>query len=1446
MKIGFCNDRPVRGRCVTRRSFSRLPIVFPDNSLLSVQEESYFRFMGSNEFEGDLSLSLRRFFPLYNSSKSLQLRYLHYRFGIHRFSPEECIKRELTYSVPIFATFEIVYKNEGEEFVRPEEIYMGEMPCMVRNGSFIVNGVERVIVSQIHRSPGVIFGSDGLKDRHSSYYAKIIPYRGSWIDFEDAKSMIFARIDKKRKVLASTFLLSLNDLLKRSHLLSLNLPAESCDFLSSNHDSDSAIELDKFKLLAFFYGVKKISRVGDNWLVNSDFSTFEGCIMSNDFVNLQTGNVLFKKGRVVDSLSIEYASRDSSSVEIDESFLINSYLVSDVFDMATGECIAKAGDMISSDMLSVFRDTNVGSLTIIFSCEVNKSPHMMNTILADKNVLPVDAICDVYRAIRPGDTPSFDGARSFFYGLFFDSMRYDLTSVGRAKLNERLCLNVDDDVHVLTPACLIKVVKMLINVIAGNENIDDVDSLLCRRVRSVGELFLNQCVLSFGRVERSMVDALNASDPSTVMPSDLVSVKFLDIPLRDCLLLSQLSQFMDQTNPLSEVSHKRRLSALGHGAISRDRSAGIEARDVHYTQYGKICPAETPEGPNLGLVVSLAMFANVDKHGFLRTPYHPVVSGVVDRNCVHLTAGQESGHKIAQATDLLNDREKKTEVVVRSGPDYVLVSADEVTLCDVSSVQGFSVATSLIPFVEKDDAHRALMGANMQRQAVPLLNPQEALIGTGYEAYVARESGAVVRANFDGYVVKVDGSVIVVNRSDFSGVDVYYLRKFQKSNAGTCVNQKPFVSVGDFVKSGQVISTGPAINAGELALGRDLLVAFVSLHGMNFEDAIVVSDKVADAFTSCHLSQYECKVSNSKGVEEEFTRNVPNVASGKLVHLNEFGLARVGSVVNTGDILAGKVSRNVMGYRSLPEERLLKALFGDVAHDVKDLSLRVPPGVRNATVVNVEYFVKGGQEKDSSVLFMERKRLDELEKKFKDDCTFFVFGLRHFFRTLIEKGYDLYVNKVKLTESLLNEMVDLKKFFLISSTNKLHKKEIDSVVDLYKKEFVALENKYDEDRSGILRGDDLPSGSIKVRFTLMTKRRLMVGDKMAGRHGNKGVVACILPVEDMPYLSDGTPIDIAVTPTGVPSRMNIGQIVETVFGGLLLKVGEVIRQFLCEISVQEVFDCSKLREFLLKLYSCDVIRDGCFVRGFSVDGMTDDEVILFATGLSRGMHIASPIFDGVSNEDIKQLANVLGVDASGEHELFDGRIGEKFDRPVTVGVMHYLKLHHLVEDKIHARSVGGYSLVTQQPLGGKAQFGGQRLGEMEVWALEGYGAAYILREMLTDKSDSVEGRGRIYSGIIEGQHSHKAGSSTSAAFQVLCKELEALCIYPHLHSADDAYSMKFMNDSSRYSCKFFDSKSSDEGHISDSEKVFDVSDVISDESDETAVARDFGSTTDDE
>ncbi len=1365
-----------------RKSYAQIPRIVDIPDLVALQFESYSRFLQrdvppENREKVGLEGLFHSIFPIQDFNKTSSLEFSEYRFEEPKYLEDECRDRGMTYAAPVKVELSLVIFDTDEQTgarsihdVKEQEVYFGEIPLMTPHGTFIINGTERVIVSQLHRSPGAFFEHDKGRTHSSGkllYSARIIPYRGAWLDFEfDQKDLLHVRIDRRRKMPATVLL--------------------------------RALGYSTEEILRAFYPVETIVLKADGTIEKvAQFDLLKDQIASADIVDPRTGAVIVRKNRKITRKAIrrlKEANIDRLPVSDEE--VIGRVLAHDVIDMETGEVLAECNEEITEEMLATFREHGIDEFDVLFIDGVNVGPYVRNTLLNDPTQSREEALLDIYRRMRPGDPPTPTQAETFFKNLFFNPQRYDLSAVGRLKLNYkfRTSKGLDPlplDQRTLTREDILDVVKYLVDLKHGNGQIDDIDHLGNRRVRAVGELLEIQYRVGLTRMERGIRERMSMSqDLETLMPHDLVNAKPVTAAVREYFGSSQLSQFMDQTNPLSEITHKRRLSALGPGGLTRER-AGFEVRDVHPTHYGRICPIETPEGPNIGLIASLSTYARVNQFGFIETPYRVVKDGRVTDEVRYCSALDEERHVIAQANAPIDEEGKLVGELVsaRREGEFALVFPDEVTLMDVSPNQLVSVAASLVPFLEHDDANRALMGSNMQRQAVPLLRSEAPLVGTGMEAVVASDSGVTVVAEHDGIVESVDASRIVVRRdfdpSDISSAkpDIYKLVKFRRSNQDTCINQRPIVKPGDRVTKGQVIADGPATESGELALGRNVLVAFMPWNGYNFEDSILISERLVkdDVFTSIHIEEFECVARDTKLGPEEITRDIPNVGEEALRDLDEAGIIRVGAEVKAGDILVGKVTPKGETQLS-PEEKLLRAIFGEKAGDVRDTSLRVPPGVVG-TVIGAQVFSRKGVEKDERAMAIEIAEVERLEKDRDDEIRVLEESIRDRVASLLEGKTLAFAIIDEAGNVVLEQGEPLSRDRLQRVPLKLWRDirlvEGDEAVD----QMLRILDEYDTAREQIERvceqqverlqaGDELPPGVIKmVKVYVAIKRKLQVGDKMAGRHGNKGVVSRVLPEEDMPFMLDGTPVDMVLNPLGVPSRMNVGQILETHLGMAVRGVGLQLQQYL-----EENWSPKRLREALLEVFTKE--EDAEFFNG-----LDDDEVREFVRGLAGGMHVATSVFDGASEEQIHALFDRLGMPRNGQTILFDGRTGEPFEQNVTVGVMYVLKLHHLVDDKIHARSIGPYSLVTQQPLGGKAQFGGQRLGEMEVWAMEAYGAAYGLQEFLTVKSDDVIGRTRMYESIVRGENKLEPGLPES--FNVLLKELKALALDVELVEDDD-------------------------------------------------------------
>ncbi|HUX78627.1 MAG TPA: DNA-directed RNA polymerase subunit beta [Alphaproteobacteria bacterium] len=1371
-----------------RKSFARIPEIAPLPNLIELQKTSYENFL-QMDVPADKRVSVglqevfQSIFPISDFSGKSQLEFFRYDFDPPKYDVDECKQRNMTFAAPLRVTFRLVVWDIDEETgsksvrdIKEQEVYMGDIPLMTENGTFIVNGIERVVVSQMHRSPGVFFDHDSGKSHSSGKYlfsARVIPYRGSWLDFEfDAKDNVYARIDRKRKLPITTFLMALDSAETEEKRKLAEAEGKKLDPLDAQG-------MSREEILDTFYGTVEYTRSGEHWKTVFRPEMVKIGKLSHDLIDGNTGKVVAAEGA---KMNLRFARKlqteGLNEVLVYQDDLIGRYIAIDIINENTGEVYAEAGDEITPALLETINNVGIEKIPTLDIDHVNIGAYLRNTLMSDKSLTREDALVDIYRILRPGEPPTIEGAEALFRGFFFDAERYDLSSVGRVKMNSRLELDAPDTLRVLRKEDIIAIIKVLLDLKDGRGDIDDIDNLGNRRVRSVGELLENQYRIGLSRMERAIRERMSSVEIDTVMPHDLINAKPAAAVVREFFGTSQLSQFMDQTNPLSEINHKRRLSALGPGGLTRDR-ATFEVRDVHPTHYGRICPIETPEGPNIGLINSLATYARVNKYGFIETPYRKVIDGKVSKETIYLTAMDESKHTIAQANAEL-DKERKfaTDFVsCRRNGEFIIAPAAEIDMMDVSPKQIVSVAASLIPFIENDDANRALMGSNMQRQAVPLLRTEAPFVGTGMEGPVSRDSGVAVVAKRTGVVDQVDASRIVIRVTDesamtTSNVDIYNLFKFQRSNDKTCINQKPLVTVGDKVDQGDIIADGPCMDMGELALGSNVLVAFVSWNGYNFEDSIIISERIVkdDIFTSIHIEEFELDARDTKLGNEEITRDIPNVGDEALRHLDEAGIVYIGADVKPGDILVGKVTPKGES-PSTPEEKLLRAIFGEKASDVRDTSLRLPPGVQG-TVVEVRVFSRRGVEKDERALAIERA---EIERFAKDRDAERSILDRNIYAALEDLLTDQKVvsapsgtalkKGAKITKALLDSM-SKGQWRQITIEDDAVMSAIESAKQHHDARVTALQVRFEDKVEKLRRGDELPTGVLKkVKVFVAVKRKLQPGDKMAGRHGNKGVVSRIVPIEDMPHLEDGTPVDIVLNPLGLPSRMNVGQILETHLGWAAAGLGRQINDSLAKMAIEEHQDVSALRSALDYVYEDDqIVKD--------IKGMSDYEVVELATNLTSAVPMATPVFDGAHEVDINHELKKANLDTSGQVALIDGRSGEYFDRKVTVGYMYMLKLHHLVDDKIHARSVGPYSLVTQQPLGGKAQFGGQRFGEMEVWALEAYGASYTLQEMLTVKSDDVSGRTKVYESIVRGDDNFESGIPES--FNVLMKELRSL------------------------------------------------------------------------
>ena len=1365
-----------------RKFYGKIREVLEMPNLIEVQKSSYDLFLKSGDQpepqdgEGIMGV-FQSVFPIKDFNETAVLEFVRYELEKPKYDVEECQQRDMTYSAPLKVTLRLIVFDVDEDTgaksvkdIKEQDVFMGDMPLMTQNGTFIVNGTERVIVSQMHRSPGVFFDHDKGKTHSSGkllFACRIIPYRGSWLDFEfDAKDIVFARIDRRRKLPVTTLLYALG--------------------LDQEGICDAYYETVDFRLSK-----------NKGWVTKFFPERVRGTRPTYDLVDAATGEVICKAGDKVTPRAVKKIIDEGKITELLVPFdhIVGRYVAKDIINEETGAIYVEAGDELTWDVdkdgevvggtLKELLDAGITDIPVLDIDNVNVGPYIRNTMAQDKNMSRESALMDIYRVMRPGEPPTVEAATTLFDSLFFDSERYDLSAVGRVKMNMRLALDAPDTQRTLRREDIIACIKALVELRDGKGEIDDIDHLGNRRVRSVGELMENQYRVGLLRMERAIKERMSSVEIDTVMPQDLINAKPAAAAVREFFGSSQLSQFMDQTNPLSEVTHKRRLSALGPGGLTRER-AGFEVRDVHPTHYGRMCPIETPEGPNIGLINSLATYARVNKYGFIETPYRKVEDGKVTDEVHYMSATEEMRHTVAQANATLDEGGNFVNDLVstRQSGEYMLAPRESVDLIDVSPKQLVSVAASLIPFLENDDANRALMGSNMQRQAVPLLQADAPFVGTGIERVVARDSGAAIMATRAGVIDQVDATRIVVRATEDlepgdPGVDIYRLRKFQRSNQNTCINQRPLVKVGQTVAKGEVVADGPSTDMGELALGKNVIVAFMPWNGYNYEDSILISERIArdDVFTSIHIEEFEVAARDTKLGPEEITRDIPNVGEEALRNLDEAGIVYIGAEVQPGDILVGKITPKGESPMT-PEEKLLRAIFGEKASDVRDTSLRVKPG-DFGTVVEVRVFNRHGVEKDERALQIEREEVERLARDRDDEMAILDRNIYARLKSMIlgkvaVKGPKGVKPKSEITEELLDTL-GRSLWWQLALEDEDDAKIVEALHDQYEAQKRALEARFEDKVEKVRRGDDLPPGVMKmVKVFIAVKRKLQPGDKMAGRHGNKGVISRVVPMEDMPFLADGTPVDFCLNPLGVPSRMNVGQILETHMGwaarGLGIKIDDALQDY------RRSGDLTPVREAMRIAYGDEVYDE-------AVAGMDEDQLVEAAGNVTRGVPIATPVFDGAKELDVNDALERAGFDTSGQSILYDGRTGEQFSRPVTVGVKYLLKLHHLVDDKIHARSTGPYSLVTQQPLGGKAQFGGQRFGEMEVWALEAYGAAYTLQEMLTVKSDDVAGRTKVYESIVKGEDTFEAGVPES--FNVLVKEVRGLGLNMELLDAED-------------------------------------------------------------
>jgi DNA-directed RNA polymerase subunit beta len=1357
------------GKKRIRKSFGRIPEAVQMPNLIEVQRSSYEQFLqretrSTERTDEGVEAVFKSVFPIKDFNERAVLEYVSYEFEEPKYDVEECIQRDMTYAAPLKVKLRLIVFESDEETgarsvkdIKEQDVYMGDIPLMTDKGTFIVNGTERVIVSQMHRSPGVFFDHDKGKTHSSGkllFAARIIPYRGSWLDFEfDAKDIVYVRIDRRRKLPATTFLYALG--------------------------------MDAEEILTTFYDIipferRQVKGGPAGWATPYKPERWRGVKPEFPLIDADTGEEIAPAGQKISARAAKkFADGGVKTLLLAPDALVGRFLARDEVNYQTGEIYAEAGEELDAVKIAELEALGLATIDVLDIDHVTVGAYMRNTLRVDKNSVRDDALFDIYRVMRPGEPPTVEAAETMFNGLFFDSERYDLSSVGRVKMNMRLEEDCPDDMRVLRKEDVLKVLKVLVGLRDGRGEIDDIDNLGNRRVRSVGELLENQYRVGLLRMERAIKERMSSVDIDTVMPHDLINAKPAAAAVREFFGSSQLSQFMDQTNPLSEITHKRRLSALGPGGLTRER-AGFEVRDVHPTHYGRICPIETPEGPNIGLINSLAAHARVNKYGFIESPYRRVTNNNTTEEVVYMSAMEESKHTIAQANITLSSTGQLMDdlVQVRINGEVTLSAKEQVDFMDVSPKQVVSVAAALIPFLENDDANRALMGSNMQRQAVPLIQSDAPLVGTGMEGVVARDSGATVVARRSGVVEQIDGTRIVIRATEETdptkpGVDIYRLSKFQRSNQNTCINQRPLVRVSDRIQAGDIIADGPSTELGELALGRNALVAFMPWNGYNFEDSILISERIVrdDVFTSIHIEEFEVMARDTKLGPEEITRDIPNVGEEALRNLDEAGIVAIGAEVMPGDILVGKVTPKGESPMT-PEEKLLRAIFGEKASDVRDTSLRLPPGVAG-TIVEVRVFNRHGVDKDERALAIERAEIDRLGKDRDDEFAILNRNISGRLRELLigktavsgPKG----LGRGEVTAEKLAE-ISTGLWWQIALDDDKAMGELEAMRRQFDEARKRLDRRFEDKVDKLQRGDELPPGVMKmVKVFVAVKRKLQPGDKMAGRHGNKGVISKILPIEDMPYLADGTAVDVVLNPLGVPSRMNVGQIFETHLGWACAGLGKQITA-LMEDWQYAGGQRKALVDRLTEIYGPDQELPD-----------SDEDLIELSRNLAKGVPIATPVFDGARIEDIEEHLRMAGLDPSGQSILFDGQTGEQFKRPVTVGYIYMLKLHHLVDDKIHARSIGPYSLVTQQPLGGKAQFGGQRFGEMEVWALEAYGAAYTLQEMLTVKSDDVAGRTKVYESIVRGDDTFEAGIPES--FNVLVKEMRSLGLNVELENS---------------------------------------------------------------
>ena len=1378
MSLDYINHKKIR------KSFGKIPLVTSLPNLVEVQKRSFDNFLQlrvSPEKKEDIGLHaiFKSVFPINDYTERATVDYVSFDIGVPKYDVEECSQRGMTYGAPLLVNFRLIIWDIDEiagtksvRDIKEQEVYMGDIPLMTKNATFVVNGTERVVVSQMHRSPGVFFDHDFGKTHTSGKYlfnSRIIPYRGSWLDFEhDAKNNIHARIDRKRKFPVTTLLKCLLSNSSEKYI-------DECDKNKIESDPKKILGMRSEEILSIFYENIPFKRNEFGWQFKQDLLFYKSKILNFDLLDSKNGKILITKGTKVNQKIInDIKKKNISNLSIYENSLMGFFLASDIIDEKTGKIFYEAGFEIDEDVLNFINSNKINKIDILKVDNIEIGSYIRNTLQLDKARSREEALFELFKILRPGEPPTIETAEMLFNNLFFNADRYDLSSVGRLKINAKFKKETDINQRVLDKTDILDVVKHMHSLIDGKGEIDDIDHLANRRVRSVGELLENQYRVGLLKMDRAIKERLSSLEVDNIMPQDIINAKPVAASIKEFFGTSQLSQFMDQTNPLSEITHKRRVSALGPGGLNRER-AGFEVRDVHQTHYGRICPIETPEGANIGLINSLASYSRINQYGFIETPYRIVNNGKVTDDVIYLSAINEEDFVIAQANSEVDENGKfKNEVISsRKNGEFINAEVNSIDLMDVSPQQLVSVASSLIPFLENDDANRALMGSNMMRQAVPLIKPKAPLVGTGMEYTVAKDSGSTLVARREGIVDQLDANRIVIRVTDkkdnsLNKIDIYNLQKFQRSNQNTCINQRPLVNVGDHIKKNQVIADGPATDLGELALGRNVLVAFMPWNGYNFEDSILISEKVVqdDVFTSIHVEEFEVMARDTKLGPEDVTRDIPNANEEMLMNLDETGIVYVGAEVASGDILVGKVTPKGESPMT-PEEKLLRAIFGEKAADVKDTSLRVPPGVKG-TIVEIRVFSRRGIEKDERAISIENAQIERISRDRDDELNILQksFG-NHLKELLVGKKFISGINNFDENSKLNFDQLDnlrLDDLVKINIAEEKTTSQIEALIKNYENQLGNINQKFENKIDKIQSGDELLPGVLKlIKVFVAVKRKLQPGDKMAGRHGNKGVISKICPVEDMPYLQDGTPVDIVLNPLGVPSRMNIGQILETHLGWASASLGNQVKEMIQALKIDG--QTENLKEKLLEIYDNKDHKE-------EILKMNDDEMLELAENLKDGIPFATPVFDGAKEKDITSLLNKSGVSNTGQEILYDGVTGEKFERPVTIGYVYMLKLHHLVDEKIHARSIGPYSLVTQQPLGGKAQFGGQRFGEMEVWALEAYGAAYTLQEILTIKSDDVAGRTKVYESIVKGDIDFESG--TPESFNVMVKELRSL------------------------------------------------------------------------